>query len=157
MSSPPPPRDEAAIRTVLHRYAHAVDTGRWGLLDDVFTADATVDYTTASGPEGPVDELVPWLVETIGRVPIRQHHLGNLRITVDGDRANSTCYLHNPLADDNGAVFLVIGGVYADDWRRTPGGWRITHRVHRSTWHRGAAPDGLEFGSVPPVGPGADG
>lgn len=148
--SVPPPGDEAAIRTVLHRYAHAVDTGRWGLLEQVFAADATVDYTAASGPRGPAGDLPGWLAETIGRVPVRQHHLSNVRVTVSGDRAESTCYLHNPLADADGRVFLVIGGVYVDDWRRTGDGWRITHRVHRPTWHRGDAPAGMAFG---PPGP----
>lgn len=50
MSGPPPgtatayPNDVLAIRNLLSRYCEALDLKAFGLLDKVFTADATGDY-----------------------------------------------------------------------------------------------------------------
>lgn len=145
----PTPDDDLAIRTVLVRYATAIDEHRWELLDDVFAPDATIDFTRSGGPaEGSLDAFREWLRSTIGLVPITRHHLSNVRVEVDGDTASSATYLHNPLADETGRVFLTIGGTYEDRWVRTDGGWRIVERTFTTTWFNGELPDGIEIGGA---------
>ncbi|MEV5559052.1 nuclear transport factor 2 family protein [Nonomuraea wenchangensis] len=42
--------DRLEIADLLARYTRAVDSGRWERLDEVFTADAVIDYSSAGGP-----------------------------------------------------------------------------------------------------------
>ena len=53
--------DRLAIEDLLTRYATAVDRQDWDLYRSVFTADAEVDYTSAGGIAGTVDEVVAFL------------------------------------------------------------------------------------------------
>lgn len=139
--------DVAAIHAVLHRYATAIDDKRWELLDDVFAEDAAIDFTASGGPEErSLSAFRSWLQDSIGLVPITRHHLTNLVVEVDGDVARSSAYLHNPLADDQGKVFLTIGGTYQDGWRRGDDGWRIVERRFTPTWFDGELPDGISIG-----------
>lgn len=53
-----------------------------------------------------------------------------LRITVDGDRAAARSY-YVLIADADRTPAVKRFGIYEDDLRRTPGGWRICRRVIR--------------------------
>ena len=41
--------DRFEIQDLLVAYCHAIDTRNWDALDDVFTADAVIDYTEMGG------------------------------------------------------------------------------------------------------------
>jgi hypothetical protein len=43
-------RDVKQIEQVLYLYAWMVDKREWGLIDQVFSADATIDYASTGGP-----------------------------------------------------------------------------------------------------------
>jgi SnoaL-like protein len=68
------------------------------------------------------------------------HHLNGNHVTaVHGDEAEHTYYYqaqHVRLGLPDGDKFLV-GGRYDDRLRRTPGGWRFTHRSITSVWSEG--------------------
>jgi hypothetical protein len=68
------------------------------------------------------------------------HHLnGNHVAAVHGDEAEHTCYYqaqHVRLGLPDGEKFLG-GGRYDDRLRRTPDGWRFTHRRITSVWSEG--------------------
>ena len=51
--------EQQAILQVLYRYATAIDTLDYDLLDDVFTADGIVDFSTFEGPSGPWPTVKP--------------------------------------------------------------------------------------------------
>jgi hypothetical protein len=53
--------DRAAIRDVLARYMRAMRLGDVDLMDDVFTADAIIDYTAIGGTRASWSETKPWL------------------------------------------------------------------------------------------------
>ncbi|SVE24716.1 uncharacterized protein METZ01_LOCUS477570, partial [marine metagenome] len=53
--------DRLAIGDLLTRYATAVDRRDWDLYRTVFTSDAEIDYTSAGGIAGTVDEVVEFL------------------------------------------------------------------------------------------------
>lgn len=126
--------DRAEIEQVLVRYSTLIDTKQFDrLAAEVFTADALVDYTRAPGGiAGSVGEVTAWLAQVLEPFKVLQHMLGNFDINVDGDRARSICYFHNPMglagAGDSVSMFW-CGGRYIDELVRTPRGWRIKHRV----------------------------
>jgi hypothetical protein len=57
--------DRIEIQDLLVRYARAIDTKDWGLLDTCFTADAQVDYTSSGGIAGRYPEVRQWLAKAL--------------------------------------------------------------------------------------------
>jgi 3-phenylpropionate/cinnamic acid dioxygenase small subunit len=136
-------RDRLAINDLLVRYAWAIDTKDFEALDNVFTADAHIDYTATGGIAGSLAEIKPWLAESLAAFPATQHLLSNSEVTIDGDRATARTAVYNPMgaATREGPLhFFFLGGVYADQMVRTPAGWRITQRVEHFVWMDGKLP-----------------
>jgi 3-phenylpropionate/cinnamic acid dioxygenase small subunit len=135
--------DRLAIEEVLTRYAWALDSKSFDGLDEVFTADAHIDYTSSGGVAGPFPEVKAWLARVLPNFPAYQHLVTNHQITVDGDRATSRAEFYNPMVtakpDGSRGIFFV-GGEYHDQLVRTPGGWRISERIEKSVWTDGELP-----------------
>jgi len=134
--------DRSAIEQVLVRYSTLIDTKQFHrLASEVFTADAVVDYTKAPGGiAGSVAEVTAWLETVLEPFTVLQHMLGNFDITLDGDRAHSICYFHNPmgLPGETGALSVFwCGGRYIDTLVRTTQGWRIQHRIDEVLYMQG--------------------
>ena len=134
--------DRLEIEQVLVRYSTLIDTKQFSrLAAEVFTSDAIVDYTKAPGGiAGSVEDVTAWLASVLEPFPVLQHMLGNFDITVDGDRAHSNCYFHNPMGlpakGDTVSIFW-CGGRYVDELVRTPKGWRIKHRIDEVLYMHG--------------------
>ena len=139
--------DRLDIEEVLTRYAWALVGKEFDRLDDVFTPDAHLDYTSSGGVAGAFPEVKAWLAGILPHFPAYQHLVTNKHITVDGDRATSRSALYNPMVtakpDGSRGIFFV-GAEYHDQLVRTPAGWRIRERVERSVWTDG------EFPAAPP-------
>jgi SnoaL-like domain len=98
----------------------------------------------AAGPSGPAG----WCDDRRGPAPSgppvqrfdATHHLtGNHVAAVHDDHAEHTCYYqaqHVRLGLPDGEKFLGAGR-YDDRLRRTPDGWRFTHRRITSVWSDG--------------------
>ncbi len=129
--------DRFAIIAALDRYAECLDTRDWPGLADVFTDDVEMDFQLWQASD----------LETV-RLRIRsfldacgpsQHLLGNYRIELDGDRARSRCYcrvMHHGRGEHEGKRYEAYIE-YADEWVRTPGGWRSARRVARTQMQDG--------------------
>ncbi|MGI8331273.1 nuclear transport factor 2 family protein [Actinomadura scrupuli] len=132
--------DRLLIGEVLTRYTLAVDTGQWDLLNAVFTPDAVIDYTSAGGVKGVRDEVRGWLAEVLPTWPGRQHFIGNVSISVDGDAAIVTASFTDTLAPTRDAVsadapgIIRGGGWYHHRMVRTPDGWRSRELVEEQLW-----------------------
>jgi hypothetical protein len=128
--------DRLAIDDVLTRYAHAIDTKDFDLLDTVFTPDARLDYRSAMGIAGDYPEVKAWLAAVVPALGVTQHLVVNRAITIDGDTARGTSHFHNPnrMVIDGEPLLFVVGGVYHDRYARTPDGWRITERIEETLW-----------------------
>ena len=129
--------DRLAIDDQLTRYCRAIDTGAWDLLDEVFTPDAVVDYTSSGGQRGTYREIKAWLASVLPTFAMRQHLVTNREIAIDGDTATSRAYLLNPMGvrrGDGGLDLFITGATYHDRWRRTPDGWRLVERVLEEHW-----------------------
>ena len=126
------------IARVLDRYAEALDTRRWELLSDVFVPELEFDFGewTATSRETAVATIRTYL-DDCGPT---QHLLGNYRIDVAGDNAQSRVYVrafHLGTGKASGKTYE-MGGEYRDALRRTPEGWRICRREGVVFWELGS-------------------
>src|SRR5262249_7746533 len=129
--------DRLEIDALLSRYARAIDTLDWALLDTVFTPDATVDYTATGGIRGTYPEIRTWLAQVLPHFAVRQHFVTNREIVVEGDTAPSRALLFNPMGTrtaGGGIDLFYVGGCYVDRLRRTADGWRIVERREEHGW-----------------------
>jgi 3-phenylpropionate/cinnamic acid dioxygenase small subunit len=135
--------DRLEIESVLARYAWSLDAGEFDGLDDVFTPDAFVDYTTAGGIKGPFPEVKAWLQKVMPFFPVYQHLITNIQISFDGDQATSRAAFYNPMGHDRAdgsRAYFHVGGEYHDQWVRTDAGWRIKERFEQTRWMDGEMP-----------------
>jgi ketosteroid isomerase-like protein len=131
--------DRAAIVDIVIAYATAVDTRDWGRLGALFTDDACWEYAGSGERVRGPDAIVARISAAVERCDATHHLNGNHVVEVHGDAAGHTCYYqaqHVRLGLPGGERFLG-GGRYEDRLRRTPDGWRITHRRIVSVWSEG--------------------
>jgi ketosteroid isomerase-like protein len=129
--------DRLAVSALLDDYAFGIDTKDWALVASVFTPDAVLDYTAFGGPNGPADEILSWIRDSVNTFPMTQHHITNRRITIDGDGASCSAELFAPMgiaAAEGKMNVLFTGGRYVDTFRRTSDGWKISARVCENAW-----------------------
>lgn len=139
--------DRAEIHDLIHRYAWAIDTRDWALLDACFTDDAHVDYSSnPGGVAGPYREVRAWLQRNLAAFAVMQHLMANVDVHLDGDRATARTMMVNPMGArtrEGPPHFFWIGGRYDDELVRTASGWRISRRVETLLWFEGSLPDEL--------------
>jgi hypothetical protein len=126
--------DRLVIEAVLVLYATLIDTKQFDRLREVFSADAVVNYTSAGGIKGSLAEVSAWLAKVLTPFTVVQHLVANFAIEIDGDRARSVCYFHNPmrLSGPDGTISMFwCGGRYLDELVRTSEGWLAHLRSHR--------------------------
>lgn len=126
--------DRIAISDLLTTYAHSVDTRDWDLYRSVFTADAHIDYTTAGGIAGTVDEVATWLSNTMEMFSATQHLVSNEMVSIDGDTATVRAMFYNPMRFANDGPFFHCGGWYNHDLIRTADGWRSQNLYEDHSW-----------------------
>ena len=129
--------DRLEIQQLLIAYSTAIDSRRFDDLDQVFTADAYIDYRAMGGVDGRYPEVKAWLSEVLPNFPAYAHMLGNFDVRIDGDTATSRTLCFNP---------MVLGGAegqvlfcwlwYDDEFVRTAEGWRMTKRVEEKCFDR---------------------
>ena len=135
--------DRIEIDDLLIRYAKAIDTQDYELLDTCFLPDADVDYVSSGGIAGKYPEVRIWLEKALSIFSVTLHSLSNSEIELDGDRARGRTLVTNPMCirDDAGkqSIFTVYA-YYEDELVRTPEGWRIAKRFERQALLDGSLP-----------------
>ncbi|MGW5160630.1 nuclear transport factor 2 family protein [Nonomuraea wenchangensis] len=133
--------DRLEIADLLARYTRAVDSGSWDRLDEVFTEDAVIDYSSAGGVRDGREEVKAWLAEVLAHWPGRLHLIGAPVIDFSGDgEARVSAPFTDTLAPSREMVaagtagFLHGGGWYHHRLRRTPDGWRSVELVEEQSW-----------------------
>ena len=125
--------DRIAVEDLLTRYATAVDRRDWEQYRSIFTADAEIDYTSAGGIAGTVDEIVEFLSTSLEMFEMTQHLVSNIDLEVNGDSATVTAMFNNPMRLTGGDTWFT-GGWYHHDLVRTPDGWRSRNLREESAW-----------------------
>lgn len=121
--------DKQAITERLLDYARGVDRIDHGLICSVFHPEARLDYGAMFS--GTREEFAAFIGLVHPVMQTHSHHVSNIRITVDGERAGSEAYVLVWLRSDGSdgtCNDTVNSGRYVDQWRRGEEGWRIVHR-----------------------------
>jgi hypothetical protein len=129
--------DRLEIQDLLVGYSHAIDTRDWDALDDVFTADAFIDYSAFGGSAGDLESTKKFLANAMPNFASFQHMVATSKITIDGDEGTGRTICHNPMVIDkgNGETHVFYCGLwYVDKFVRTPQGWRIKERVEEKSY-----------------------
>ena len=137
--------DRIEIDDLLTRYATAIDTKDYELLDTCFVPDADVDYVTSGGIAGKYPEVRAWLEKALAIFPITLHSLSNSEIELDGDSARGRTLVTNPMCtrDSEGKeTIFTVYAYYEDELVRTAEGWRIAKRFERQALLEGSLPGG---------------
>jgi hypothetical protein len=82
----------------MHRYALAIDTKNWTLLETVFTDPLTADFRSFGSKEifkGPAAAWIGNIRSTIQGMDATQHMMGNHLYHIDANRAQ--CFKGNGL------------------------------------------------------------
>lgn len=133
--------DEGRVRAVLDRYFQCVDAGRWELLESIFTADATFEFTfsptekkTVSGGKA----IAEYFKERNKIFKVKTHFVGHAYIEIKGDVATADTYCISNVV--LGERIAIRGLRYADTLvRGSDGEWRFSTRLHRGLWQHYAA------------------
>ena len=120
--------DRLEIEDLIRRYSVAIDGQNWSLLDEVFTADAHIDYAEIAGFEShDREQFKQWLTEGLSPFRDRYFHMCvPNEINVDGDSATAVVQCFNPMTMHDRKV--IFAHWYRDAMVRTPDGWRISRR-----------------------------
>ncbi len=124
--------DRREIEQLLYTYAWMVDQRRWELMDLVFAADATLDYTSTGGRRGPYRPTLEWLDRALKPWPLNLHHITNVCIELGAETASARCYFTAPMGrplPDGTQEVITNAGYYLDTLARTAAGWRIRERL----------------------------
>ena len=130
--------DRVEIDDLLTRYASAIDTREWDMLDSVFTVDAELDYRSAGGIRGhtPKSRRGSRRCFPCSRGP--STWLLNRAVDLDptdaGGRSRSGFLNPNGLTIHDKPWLFTVGGYYHDRLARTADGWRIASRLEETLW-----------------------
>ena len=131
--------DREEILDVVARYAHTVDDRDIDGIVACFTPDGRIDFeggrNSGVGHDGirrAFEEA--FALPQLARPATSTHLMANTLVAIDGDTAHAETQGVAYLASPATGVVATRGLRYSDDLRRGDAGWRITHRIHRSTW-----------------------
>ena len=129
--------DERAIRSLMDRYGSGVDDRDWSDWLDIFDDPLVVDFSGVTAGLKPVtvsrEKHVARAWALIGQFDATQHMITNVQVRLDGDAATcrATMRAEHWLSGIRGNGRYTMFGVYQNGFRRTPGGWRISHLALR--------------------------
>ncbi|GAA3794960.1 nuclear transport factor 2 family protein [Streptomyces phyllanthi] len=124
------------------RMAWYIDTRAWDALEEVFSDEIRLDYTSLNGGEPAVltrKELIDAWSGLLGGFSATQHLLSNWLVDVERDKAVATSMFQatHRMPNEHGSPLWTLGGRYRFDLERTRGGWRINGVVMTATWADG--------------------
>jgi hypothetical protein len=126
--------DRLELQQLVHAYTYAIDERNWAKLDQIFTADAYIDYRAMGGIDGPYPTVRTWLPEALKHFPAYMHLTGNAMFDLDGEKATGKVACLNPMVvpgEGGGSDTMMLGLWYHDRYRRTAQGWRISERIEK--------------------------
>lgn len=127
--------DRQEIAQVVYRLARSIDRCDKDLLRTCFHEGATDDHGLFKGK---ASEFVDWVMEELGKFQRTQHLIGNMIITLDGDKAGVESYFvahHVVPTPDGKTVDMIAAGRYLDTFEKRGGVWAITHRHAVYDWN----------------------
>ncbi|MEM9054357.1 MAG: nuclear transport factor 2 family protein [Pseudomonadota bacterium] len=126
------------IRQVIYRLARSIDRCDKPLLASCFHEGATDDHGIFKGS---ADDFCDWVMVELQKFERTQHFIGNIIITLDGNKAATEAYFiaHHvmTLPDGDGKkIDMIAAGRYLDQFECRDGAWKIIHRHAVYDWNR---------------------
>jgi 3-phenylpropionate/cinnamic acid dioxygenase small subunit len=122
--------DKLELLALPGRYGNAIDDRDWATLRVIFTEDAIFDSKIALDVVmNGVEEIIDFMDKT------DYHPLGHLMTNIDITETDEGVAMRFraifPLRNADGSLMpsVVRHGCYYDKMVRTPGGWRVKHRL----------------------------
>ncbi|MEY2448444.1 MAG: hypothetical protein QOH79_1920 [Acidimicrobiaceae bacterium] len=130
--------DRLEIQDLIARYSYALDSRDLDALDELFTADAVLDYRATGAIRGSLDEMKAFVADAFTMFEGTQHLTTQTLLSFedDGNTAHGKSACHNPMvfAGDNKPKMMVVGLWYRDTFVRTPDGWRFRERTEEQLY-----------------------
>ena len=131
-------RDRLAITDVVNSVGTLADLGEYSQLEQLFTEEVTVDYTSLFPGEVqniPSQQLMTQWQSVLPGFDATQHMISNHQITIDGDEATAVAYVRatHKLGDE----MWVVGGYYVDELVRTDEGWKLKAIQYNALYEEG--------------------
>lgn len=139
----------AQIEEVLMAYARGNDRLDGDLLRSCFWPESTHKHGKFDGTSS---DFVGFALKILGTVKYTAHHISNVSIKVDGDRALSECYYfahHRRDRKEGGEEDAFFEGRYLDEFERRDGVWKIIRRRGLADYSPPAIPAAVAFADWP--------
>ena len=131
-------RDRIAITDVVNSMGTLADLGQYDRLQQLFTDEVTVDYTSLFPGEVQnisSEQLMTQWQSTLPGFDATQHMITNHQIEVNGDEATAVAYVR--AAHKLGDAMWVVGGYYVDELVRTDEGWKLQAIQYNALYEEG--------------------
>jgi len=125
--------DRLELEKLVTDYATAVDTRNFTEFNNLFTADAIIDYTAVGGISGNLKEIIVYLETALDFFPNFQHFISNISLTITGNNATGKVMCFNPMQTKENQVFF-LGIWYHDTYINIDDRWFISSRIEESSW-----------------------
>ena len=118
-----------------YRYLRCLDLKQWDDLSACFTPDATASYSGGQYEFAGRDEIMGFLVESLGPDFVTMHQCHHPEIEVDGDRATGRWALQDTVLMTEHRLLLQGAAFYEDRYERAEDDvWRIAHTGYVRTF-----------------------
>ncbi|HVD29825.1 MAG TPA: nuclear transport factor 2 family protein [Mycobacteriales bacterium] len=126
-------RDLLMIHQLLAYYGHVVDDRYWARFDELFTPDATIDYTRAGAAtvHSGLEEIRAFFADA--NHP-SAHHVLNIVVTPSDGEVRVRSKFFVPYTRETHTPKRWFGGDYDDIVVRTDEGWRFVFRRCTGRW-----------------------
>lgn len=125
--------DRLELEKLVTDYATAVDTRNFTEFNNLFIADAIIDYTAVGGISGNLKEIIVYLETALDFFPNYQHFISNISLTITGNNATGKVMCFNPMQTKENQVFF-LGIWYHDTYINVDDRWFISSRIEESSW-----------------------
>jgi 3-phenylpropionate/cinnamic acid dioxygenase small subunit len=125
--------DKIAIHELLSRAAYSFDERKLDVLEQCFTADASMLVNiTGTGEVGPFEgreAIMKLMSDTLAaQTDVRRHVISNFFFEAEQKKAATVVSSLVVSSVENGEINVIISGIYRDDVVNDDGNWRILHR-----------------------------
>ena len=130
--------DRMAIIDVVNSMGTLADLGQYSQLQQLFTEEVIVDYTSLFPGEVqniPSQQLMTQWQSVLPGFDATQHMITNHQITVDGDEAKAIAYVR--ATHKLGDGMWVVGGYYVDELAKIDGVWKLEAIQYNALYESG--------------------
>lgn len=127
--------DREAIRECLCRYARGVDRLDADMIRSAYWPDAVDTHLSFKGN---AEEFIAWSFPIMKQMDQTMHIIGNVLMTIRGDRADVESYFYgyHRVTIDGVKQDVIGAGRYLDRFEKRGDEWRVAERLVMTDWFR---------------------